>query len=290
MRKIISWGTTTIVLIWTVSLAQAVCRPYNFGGLELQETQLELSYQDYDRLLKSFVDNRGRVSYQNLKENRSSLDRFGDALNKLNPLAQKRWTRKEKLAFWINAYNALTLKAIVDNYPIQASFLSSLRYPQNSIRQISGVWNKFLNPVMGQNLTLDQIEHDILRKEFNEPLVHMALVCAAIGCPPLRNEAYRSGILEAQLKDQSRRFLANPQKFRIDRKKRRVYLSPILKWFGNDFISRYGTDLQYREHNQRIRAVLNFATQYVPMKDRIYLLKETYSVHYLHYDWSLNER
>jgi len=156
----------------------------------------EFNYSDYANTLKTYVDNQGMVNYKGLKANREKLDSFVSSVAKLNREVYGKWSVQEKIAFWINLYNGFTLKVIIDNYPIKSSFLKSRIYPKNSIRQISGVWDKLNFTVMGQNMTLDGIEHETLRKNFNEPRVHMALVCAAIGCPLLRNEPYIGGKLD----------------------------------------------------------------------------------------------
>jgi hypothetical protein len=248
------------------------------------------TYDDYAQALKTYVNDQGMVNYRALKVHSDKLDAFVDALAALEPKVYDGWNEKEKIAFWINAYNALTLEAIIRNYPIQPSFLRSLAFPKNSILQIAGVWDKLQFTVMGRKVTLDEIEHKILRKQFNEPRVHMALVCASMGCPPLRNEPFIGGKLDAQLEDQARKFLSNPKKFRIDRQKGRVYLSPIFKWFGEDFVKSCGTNDKFTGHNQTERAVLNFVSRYLDATDRDYLATGKYGIKYLGYDWSLNEQ
>ncbi|MEJ2717118.1 MAG: DUF547 domain-containing protein [Deltaproteobacteria bacterium] len=255
-----------------------------------KSTQGSFSYADYAAALRNYVDDHGLVNYGKLKANRKKLDAFAASIATLDPKVFDTWSEKEKLAFWINAYNALTLLAIIDNYPIQSSFFRSLRFPKNSIRQIAGVWDELEFPVMGRKLTLDKIEHDILRPKFNEPRIHMAIVCAALGCPILRNEPYVASKIDSQLNDQAARFMKNPRKFRIDRKDKRVYFSPIFKWFGDDFVPAYGTNKQFHGFGQTDRAVLNFVSGYVSPKDRQYLEKGGFSIEYLPYDWSLNER
>ena len=195
----------------------------------------------YDSVLKAFVNEKAMVDYGKLKAQREKLDAFAAAMGKLPPETYKKWGEKDKIAFWLNAYNALTLKAIIDNYPIKSSFLRSRIYPKNSIRQISGVWKKTTFRVMGQDLTLHHIEHKILRVKFDEPRIHMAMVCAAMGCPPLRNEPYIGSKLDEQLDDQTRRFLGNLAKFKIDRGKKTLLLSPIFGWFADDFVKKYGS-------------------------------------------------
>jgi hypothetical protein len=248
------------------------------------------SYGDYAAALKAFVNDQGMVNYRGLKASPQQLNAFVAALGQVDPQVYRGWGDKEKIAFWINAYNALTLKAIIDHYPIQSSFFGSFAYPRNSIRQIPGVWDKLRFRVMGREMTLDEIEHATLRKEFNEPRIHLALVCAAMGCPPLRNEPYIGKKLDQQLDDQARHFLANPRKFAINRDQSKVYLSPIFKWFGEDFVKTYGTDREFAKFSPAERAVLNYFVKFVNEKDREYLLQGSYAISYLDYDWSLNEQ
>jgi hypothetical protein len=117
----------------------------------------------------------------------------------------------------------------------------------------------------------------------------MALVCAALGCPILRNEPFTGDKLDSQLDDQTKRFLKDPEKFRIDRKGGRVYLSSIFKWFGEDFTKTYGTDKKFHKFDDTERAVLNFLAGYLGADDREYLEKGDFSIKYLSYDWTLNE-
>jgi hypothetical protein len=248
------------------------------------------SYKSYESVLQAYVDESGKVDYGKLQVGRDQLDAFAAEIGSLSPVSYSGWNEKEQMVFWINVYNALTLEAIIDHYPIQASVIRSVIFPSNSIRQISGVWDRLQFLVMGEKRTLDEIEHQILRKLFNEPRIHMALVCAAKGCPPLRNEPYTGEQLDQQLGDQARRFLSNPSKFRIDREKDRVYLSPIFDWFGNDFVMKYGAGQAFGKQADSQKAVLNFIMGYLNRADRDYLSQGDYRVEYLEYDWSLNER
>ncbi|MFH1738026.1 MAG: DUF547 domain-containing protein [bacterium] len=249
-----------------------------------------LSYENYADTLQTFVDDDGMVNYEGLKASPASLDSFLRTLESVDPATVQQCTDKEKIALWVNAYNGFTLKAIIDHYPIQSRWGASLLYPKNSIRQIKGVWDKLQFVVMGQKTTLDSIEHNILRKDFNEPRIHMALVCAAMSCPPLRNEPFLAERLDGQFEDQVHRFLANSTKFRIDREENRVYLSAIFKWFGEDFVKTYGTGENFSGQGNTERAVLHFIADRVNEQDREYLETGEYSVKYLDYDWSLNEQ
>ena len=248
------------------------------------------SLADYAAVLKEHVTGEGLVQYQRLKSNRMKLDRFVAALGKLREEEFESWDEEEQVAFWINAYNALTLIAIINHYPIQPVLPESSMIPPNSIRQIPGVWEHLQFTVMDSSMTLDQIEHQILRKRFDEPRIHMALVCAAQSCPPLRNEPFFGARLEDQLQDQTQRFLSRPAMFRIDRARRRVLISSIFEWYGKDFVGTYGTEEGFPGHNEVGRAVLNFIARNLDSESRSYLGKERYRVEYLDYDWSLNEK
>jgi hypothetical protein len=248
------------------------------------------NYNNYADILKSYVDNKGMVNYRQLKANRSKLDTFAAEISKLDDQIYIKWSDNDKIAFWVNAYNALTLKAIIDNYPIKSSFFKSRIYPKNSIRQISGVWDKKKYKVMDKTRTLEQIEHEILRKQFKEPGIHVALVCAAMGCPPLRNKPYSGDRLQEQFDDQTRRFLSDPKKFNIDREGRKVSLSPIFKWFGSDFISKYGKKKTLPRLSKNETAVINYLSRNLEKNDGDYLLKGNFKIKYLSYDWSLNEQ
>lgn len=245
------------------------------------------SYADYAALLKMHVDKAGMVNYRKLKANRGQLDAFAQSLADLDRRTYERWNKKQKIAFWVNAYNALTLKAIIDHYPIRKT---TGRHPANSIRQIPGVWKKLQFPVMGKPHTLDQIEHKILRAKFAEPRIHFALVCASIGCPALHNKPFTADKLSQQLTDQSKRFLSDQKKFRLDRRENVVYLSPIFKWFGGDFADAYAAGDQFGDHDATHRSVLNFISRHVGDADAEYLRRGQYRIKYLDYDWSLNEQ
>ena len=247
-------------------------------------------YSDYAKALATYVDDQGMVNYRKLKANPKDLLSYTKAMAALPRGQYEAWKDDAKIAFWLNAYNGLTLQAIIDRYPIKSSFLKSRIYPKNSIRQIPGVWDKLKFTVMGQRVTLNHIEHKILRVKFNEPRIHMALVCAAVGCPPLRNEPYVGARLGEQLDDQARDFLASREKFRVDRGKRTVYVSRIFKWFGKDFIKTYAPARTLGGQSRANSAVLNFLAGYLDETAQSYLRRGDLKVRYLDYDWSLNEQ
>lgn len=235
-------------------------------------------YQDYAEVLESYVNDRGLVDYESLQANRQQLDRFNQSLGQITPEQYNSWNEPDKIAFLINAYNAFTLQSIIDQDPIK-----------DSIRDIPGVWKKRTFTLAGEEKTLDNIEHDILRKDFNEPRIHVALVCAANSCPPLRNEPYLPEQLDAQLADQTAQFVASPQGFRLEQQEKKVYLSSIFKWYGKDFEQTYGIDDQF-DGNAKQRAVINYLSTQLEPDARQYLEKGDYQVEYLDYDWSLNKQ
>ena len=155
----------------------------------VSEADLETAYDAYQAVLETYVDAEGLVDYAALQQNREQLDQFNAAIAVVSDEMYNSWTEAEQIAFWVNAYNSLTLASIIDQDPIR------------DIKEIIGVWRIRQHPIQGQSKTLDNIEHQTLRVDFNEPRIHAALVCAAISCPLLRTEPFRGENLDAQLED-----------------------------------------------------------------------------------------
>jgi hypothetical protein len=235
-------------------------------------------YDDYATVLRTYVNDQGLVNYEALQANPVQLQTFVMALGEVTPETYRSWTEPEKIAFLINAYNAITLASIIEQQPLKSS-----------IKDIWGVWNLKTHKVAGQSKTLDNIEHQTLRKEFNEPRIHAALVCAAISCPPLRQEPYTAAQLNAQLDDQVQKWLVSPHGLKIDREKNRVAISAIFKWFGEDWQPRFSAAEKFTG-NDKERAVLNFISRYLNPADREYLAQGNYKIDYLNYNWSLNRQ
>ena len=175
-------------------------------------------------------------------------------------------SRESTLSFWIYVYNILAAKMITDHYPIE------------SIKDVGSffkpVWKRAAGTVGGKERTLNDIEHEILRK-MNEPRIHVAIVCASVSCPDLRREAYSAGKLNEQLDDQMEKFLRSREKgMKLDERKNRVYLSAIFKWFAEDFESRGG--------------VLKYIGQYVTAEERKMLNNSKIKISYLYYNWKIN--
>ncbi len=237
------------------------------------------SYDDYAEVLKAYVSDRGLVDYNGLQANRQHLERFNASIGAVSPATYQAWSDSEKIAFLINAYNAFTLQSIIDQKPLKAS-----------IRDIPGVWKRRKFKIAGQEKTLDNIEHDTLRTDFSEPRIHVALVCAAISCPTLRQEPYTADKLDRQLDDQVQKFIASPHGFRLDRQQGQVYLSSIFKWFGDDWKSSYAVKSNQFTGSESERSVLNFLSNALNTQDKEYLRQGNYKINYLDYNWTLNKQ
>jgi hypothetical protein len=244
------------------------------------------SHHKLDTLLNKHVNKQGLVNYSALLADRADLDAYLDSLSKVSRQELSTWTRDQKLAFWSNAYNAFTLKHIIDHYPIQRSrSLKARLYPANSIRQIDGVWDELENSAGGRSLTLSEIEHTVLRKELKDPRVHFVIVCASIGCPLLADHAYSAPQLQEQFDEAAKAFIRNPDKVRVDSEDGVIYLSKIFDWFKEDFDD-YTSMQDYGKYN----GVMSFVSQHLTDADKASLDKSKFKIKWLDYDWSLNEQ
>lgn len=175
----------------------------------------------WTKILATHVDDAGRVAYRNLQtQDRAAFDAYLAQLAKARP---ETWPRPEQLAFWINAYNAGMVSAVLQG-----------RTPEPPISRVK-LFKFWKFDVAGRGRTLDEIEHEILRKQFTEPRIHFALVCAATSCPPLRREAYTAAALDAQLDDQGRGFVGDATRNTLDVATKTLEISKIFDWFRGDF-------------------------------------------------------
>jgi len=247
-------------------------------------------------ILSNFVNDKGMVDYQKLRMKRPMLKKLLREFENLDRNKYNSWPKEDKIAFWTNIYNMQMLKIIVDNYPINSSWYERVFWwPPTSVRYIDkdiGGINKQKFAVMNEEFTLARIEDRFFREEFAEPRVFFAISSASHSSPPLRNEPYYGHSLYKQLEDQVKKFLSSTKYgFRINREKKRVYLSALLDptWYGKDFISKYATNKRFKDKAPAVRAVLNFVTKYIPKQDVFFLERENYSVRYMDYDWRLND-
>jgi len=255
-----------------------------------QPVPFDHSHSNFNDLLKENVD-YGKVDYKGFINSKEEFIKYLDSLGDVTEPQYQSWTIEQRLAFWINAYNAFTIKAIIDHYPIQRSFtLIGIFYaPKNSILQIPGVWKKLKFKAVGEEVTLDHLEHGILRKEFNEPRIHVAINCASISCPDLRNEAYVADMIDIQLDDSSKNFVNSRTKGGlVDKDRNTIKVSKIFKWFGEDFFSNYNKQ-EFNNKSDKQNGSLGFIYKYINNKEKEYVLNGDYKLKYLPYDWGLNE-
>ncbi len=242
------------------------------------------TYAAYAEVLRRHVTTTG-VDYAALKADRADLDRAVIALGAVTAADELAWTREQRLAYWINAYNLFTLRAIIDHYPIQSGWLTV--QPRNSIRQIDGVWTRLQWRAAGRLVTLDDIEHRIVRPGFGEPRIHFAVNCASVSCPPLAVEPYRADRLEAQLDAAARGFLTSAEGVRLQGE--RLLVSSLLKWYGDDFIARYAP-FATGGGDQLSRAILGVVITHGPPETVAVARSGRARIGFLDYDWSLNDR
>ncbi len=229
---------------------------------------------EWREFLQKYV-REGLVDYAAVKKSPGSLDSFLKSAETVSQVEYRSWSREQQIAFWINAYNASAVKMIVDHYPLKKGLSwKAVAYPKNSIQQIPNAWNREILSALGKKISLNEIENEKLRKEFQEPRIHFTLVCCSLGCPVLRGEPYEAEQLDFQLNDQTRRFLANPLKVRYDQNTDILYLSPIFKWFKKDF--------------EKSGSVINFLKNYLP-RETMNKISDRTKMEWLDYDWRLNE-
>jgi hypothetical protein len=228
-----------------------------------------VDHSEWDQLLHAHVDGRGLVDYDAFLQN----PRFEVYLRRLARTDPAPLPRAEQLALWVNAYNAYTI-ALINQHGERRSIRNINR--RLGLIAGKGPWSERMATVGGRAYTLDEIEHEIIRPRFGEPRIHFALVCAAIGCPTLRREAYTGARLETQLDDQARGFLrGSPAKNRVDVQAARLYLSPIFRWYREDF----GRD---------DAEVGRYLARFHDGAERELLLTGRFRIAYTPYDWTLN--
>ncbi|WP_237046272.1 DUF547 domain-containing protein [Aquipseudomonas alcaligenes] len=244
-----------------------------------QAATFDQTHEAWSALLASHVawDAGGfasAVDYPGFKQDQAELDRYLGALSAVSRAQYASWSKPQQLAFLINSYNAFTVKLIIDNYPLQ------------SIKDIGGLlsnpWKKQFIPLLGQTMSLDQIEHGMIREPavFDEPRIHFAVNCASIGCPALRPEAFIAERLDVQLEDSQRRFLSDHRRNRFNPEQQRFEVSMIFDWYGDDFIKRSGSLQGYLQAHIRW---LSAGAEVAPTEPEP-------DIEFLDYDWSLNEQ
>lgn len=256
-------------------------------------------YKQYKELLATYVDDQGRVDYRTLRRKRAIMATIIREVDDIHPAIILSWSQSEKMAFWINTYNIMTLKLIIDEYPIQTVWYMKF-YPSNSIMQIPGAWTRKYFKVIGMEYTLSEIKDGILMARFRDPRVCFALSFASTGSAFLRNEPYYPKRLDKQLDDQVKKYLASPKGLKIDKTKKMVHLSDIFNWNKKDFVAKYGHIKKFRNQKPEMRAYLNFITLdnlggdgrylYISEETAKYLKNGDYRIALEPYKWHLNEQ
>jgi hypothetical protein len=217
------------------------------------EVAQRISHTEWDALLQKNVSRNGNVNYKAFQKDSKQLQAY---LNELSAnVPTKSWSKNATLAYWINAYNAYTVKLILDNYPTK------------SIKDINDPWGKKFFTLGNKKYSLEEIEHEILRK-MNEPRIHFAINCASFSCPNLLNEAYTEVKLNQQLAAVAKSFINDKTKNTITSNK--IEISKIFDWFEGDFKTK--------------GSVIDFLNQYSGVK-----ISRTAKINYKEYNWNLNE-
>jgi len=241
-------------------------------------------YKAWDDLLKKHVKyvqdgNASRVDYAGFAKDRAQLKAVLDEYSRVTRTEFDSWTKPQQQAFLINAYNGFTVELILTKYPD----LKSIRDLGSFVTK---PWSKKFFKLFGEDSYLDFIEHEMLRKEgvYDDPRVHVGVVCASIGCPMLRNEAFVADRLDAQLDDGMRRFLSDRSRNRYNPQTKKLEISKIFDWYGKDF------EKGHKGFSSVKGAMARYADQLADKpEDRAMVKAEKADITFLDYDWSLND-
>ena len=247
---------TTLLLFSFVLLLTTAFKPITVAPVD---------HSRYDRLLKKHVNEKGQVNYKGFKADEKEFNQYLDLLSKNPPAAN--WSKNEQMAYWINAYNAYTIRLILDHYPVKSikDIGSKIKIPF-----VTTPWAAKFFTIGDDKMSLDNIEHGTLRKKYDDPRIHFTLVCASISCPRLRNEAYTADKLEAQMNDQGRDFLNDATKNKVG--KTTAELSKYFDWYKGDW-------------NENSQSVINWVNKYSTTK-----IDDNTKISFLDYNWNLNEQ
>ena len=231
------------------------------------------SHKIWDQVVSKHVVNKDGQALFNYKALKADAKAFEGYLTTLSAVSKKefgKYSRDQKMAFLINAYNAFTVKIVIDNYPVKSiKDIGSL---------LTSVWDKDFYTFLGKKRNLNYIEHGVLRKKYDEPRVHFAVNCASLGCPNLQNKAFTAENLEGLLASGEKEFFAQAHKNKIDKKDKEVVVSKIFDWFGVDFKKKHGKVAKYLSKA--------FDTD---SATRANIANGKYDIEYSDYDWKLNE-
>jgi hypothetical protein len=253
--------------------------------VQSQSADVPLFHRPFDQLLDVNVRD-GLVYYRALRGERGRLDRYVASLN-VPAATYQGWSRDEKVAFWLNGYNAIVLQTVVNHYPIRGK---SSQYPQSSIRQIPGAFETAKHRLAGRSLTLDEIEKIVL-PEFDDPRLYLALGRGAVGSGRLKSEAYLASKLASQLAQVQSEFVSDQAMLKIDRLTGRMTVTPIISWREAAFIKAYdkGAHGPFAARSPIERAVLAFITPHLLRIERELVEKNAFQMAFHELDWRLND-
>lgn len=248
------------------------------------QSRADAVHRSFDEILEVNVRD-GFVYYNALKQTRGALDRYVTSLD-VAPAAFAAWSRDERLAFWLNAYNAFVLQTVVDRYPIRGR---AKEYPPDSIRQIYGAFDKRTFRAAGRAVTLDEIEKKIL-PEFKDPRAYFALSAAAVGSGRLRSEAYRGADLGQQLAAMTAEFLTTQEHVELDRGQNELAISAIIGWHEQEFVAALGGgDPRFETRSAVERAAIALLAPHLYPSERQFLERNEFRVRYKEFNWRLND-
>ena len=242
-------------------------------------------HRPLDQLLDVHVRD-GFVYYRALRSERGRLDRYIASLN-VPAATYDKWTREQKMAFWVNAYNVFVLQTVVNHYPIRGR---SASYPAGSIRQIPGAFEQIKHRAAGRSLTLDDIEKNIL-PEFNEPRMYLALGRGAVGSGRLRSEAYTAERMAGQLDAIQKEFVTDASMLHIDRAGGQIAVTPIVSWREAEFVAAYDKETggPFAQRSPVERAVIALISPHLFPLEREFVQKNEFKMTFQPFDWRLND-
>ncbi|MDO5971856.1 DUF547 domain-containing protein [Flavivirga aquimarina] len=226
-----------------------------FSSLSLSAQELHVFFEKADGFFKTNVAD-GKVAYSKINSNKASLD---EILKLAETISVSKNDAKDYQAFWINAYNLSVIKGVIDNYPTKSPL------------DHAGFFDKTMYHLGGKKITLNDIEHKLLRAQFNDARFHFVLVCGAIGCPPLINKAYLPNTLNAQMDEQTKKAL-NGSFLQVNTKKKRVKVSQIMEWYKKDFTMNGKTEIDF---------INIYRTEKIP---------DNFKLSYFPYNWNVNKQ
>jgi hypothetical protein len=248
------------IFAWFCLLALSGCHSISKPNSDAKPVQ----HQEWDSLLKAHVKDNGLVDYKGFIADSQRLNAYLTKLSNHHP-NDENWSRNQQLAYWINAYNAYTVKLILKHYPVK-SIKDIVNGP--NIPFVNSPWDINFIDIEGREYDLNNLEHGIIREQFKEPRIHFAVNCASISCPVLRPEAYTADKLNQQLNEQARLFIQNPAKNQLE--KNQVRISKIFRWYSGDF-------------KKEGRSMIDYLNKYCNET-----ISEDASIDYMDYNWKLN--